>query len=74
LIQTNGTFSLLSGDTDGGPLSSNNLASFHLQASTNLADWIPMPAVLTLTNGLLLIQDTNASLFPTRFYRVVEDW
>jgi hypothetical protein len=39
-----------------------------------LTDWLPIPASITLTNGLLLIQDINASGFRTRFYRVVEDW
>jgi Alpha-tubulin suppressor and related RCC1 domain-containing proteins len=71
---TSGSFLLLSGDVDGGLLSSNNVAGFHLQASTNLTDWVPIPATITLTNGLLLIQDTNASAFRARFYRVVEDW
>ena len=69
-----GSFLLLSGDIDGGLLSSNKVAGFHLQASTNLTDWLPIPATITLTNGLLLIQDTNASAFRARFYRVVEDW
>jgi hypothetical protein len=67
-------FLLLSGDVDGGLLASNNVGGFHLQASTNLTDWVPVPASITLTNGLLLIEDTNASAFGARFYRVVEDW
>jgi hypothetical protein len=72
--QTNGTFLLLSGDTDGGALFSSNVSAFHLSASTNLIDWLRVPATITLSNGLLQIQDTNAFLFPTRFYRVFEDW
>jgi hypothetical protein len=72
--QSNGTFFLLSGDSDGGLLSSNDLPKFHAQTSTNLMDWLPFPATLTLSNGLLQIQDTNASAFPTRFYRVFENW
>jgi alpha-tubulin suppressor-like RCC1 family protein len=69
-----GSFLLLSSDVDGGLLSSNNLAGFHLRASTNLTDWLPILATITLTNGLLQIQDTNAAAFRARFYRVVEHW
>jgi alpha-tubulin suppressor-like RCC1 family protein len=70
----NGTFLLVSGDADGGLLSSSDVGGFHLQASTNLTDWLPIPATITLTNGLLQIQDTNTATFRYRFYRVVEDW
>jgi hypothetical protein len=72
VVQTNGTFLLFSGDADGGLLSSNDVGNFHLQASTNLADWVSVPALVTLTNGLLQVQDPNTSGFPARFYRVLE--
>jgi hypothetical protein len=72
--QTNGTFVLISGDSDGGALFSSNVPAFHLTASTNLVNWLQVPATITLSNGLLQIQDTNADLFPIRFYRVFEDW
>jgi Immunoglobulin domain len=74
ILQTNGTFVLLSGDNDGGKLFSSNLPAFHLAASSNLVDWVQVPSTITLSNGLLQIQDTNTSSFPTRFYRVFEDW
>jgi hypothetical protein len=48
--------------------------NFHLQASTNLFDWFPIPGIINLTNGILQIQDTNGTAFPSRFYRVLEDW
>ena len=67
-------FTLLSGDEDGGALSSNNLDSLHFQASSNLIDWVTIPAAVTLSNGVLVIQDTNAAACPNRFYRVIEDW
>jgi hypothetical protein len=73
-FQSKRTFALLSGDTDGGALSTNDLANFHLLTSTNLFNWAPIPAVVTLTNGLLLLEDTNVGHLPARFYRVVEDW
>jgi hypothetical protein len=74
IFQTNGTFVLISGDNDGGALSSNNVSAFHLTASSNLVDWLQVPSTITLSNGVLQIQDTNAFLFPKRFYRVFEDW
>ncbi len=74
IFQTNGTFALTSGDNDGGALSSNNVPAFHLAASSNLIDWLQIPSTITLSNGVLQIQDTNAFLFPRRFYRVFEDW
>ena len=72
--QTDGTFSLVSGDSDGGPLFSNDLPNFHAQTSTNLIDWQPFPTTITLSNGVLRIQDTNTSAFPAKYYRIFEDW
>ncbi len=63
---------LLFNDADGGALlTTNDLATFHVFASTNLADWFAVTNALTLTNGSVIFQDsmTNA---PQRFYRVLE--
>jgi hypothetical protein len=72
LRRANGCVSLLAGDADGAGLSPERLAAFEAQASTNLVNWEPLPGVLTLTNGALCLQDTNAARFPQRFYRIVE--
>ena len=42
---------------------------FGLLASTNLTDWRRIGWGFTGTNGVLLLQDTNAASFPQRFYR-----
>jgi hypothetical protein len=47
-------------------------ASLQLEASTNLLDWAIVPGGLILTNGVLLVQDSEAAAFTTRFYRVVQ--
>ena len=58
---TNGNFRLgLAAQTNTG---------FGLLASTNLTDWQRIAAGFTGTNGILLLQDTNAASFPRRFYR-----
>ena len=58
---TNGNFQLgFSAQTNTG---------FGLLASTNLTDWLRISSGFTDTNGVLLLQDTNAASFPRRFYR-----
>ena len=63
---------LLFNDADGGALlSSNDLATFEVQASTDLTDWTIITNALTLTNGSVLFQDSTSN-YPARFYRVLE--
>jgi len=42
--------------------------------SSNLVDWVTLPGTLTLTNGLLQLQDSYATDAPMRFYRIIETW
>jgi len=35
-------------------------------------NWATLPNALSLTNGMLLLQDTNSSNFTTRYYRIIE--
>jgi hypothetical protein len=37
-----------------------------------MVDWVAMTNSLTVTNGLLLLHDTDSPRPPQRFYRVVE--
>jgi hypothetical protein len=46
--------------------------TWEAQASSNLIDWVTFPGALTLTNGTLLLRDTNPAMMPLRFYRIVE--
>jgi hypothetical protein len=68
----NGYIIFLSGDSDGGPLTTNDLSGFTAQASSNLVDWVVLPNALSLTNGMLLLSDPDQGSFPARFYRIVE--
>lgn len=62
---------LLFNDADGGALlTTNDLATFQVFASTNLTDWFSITNSLTLTNGSAIFQDviTNSA---KRFYKVL---
>jgi hypothetical protein len=67
-----GTVRLTSNDAGGGLLAPSDLTHFEAQASTNLAGWMTLSNSLTLANGFLLLHDTNATLLPQRFYRILE--
>jgi hypothetical protein len=63
---------LLFTDADGGSLlTTNDLETFDVQASTNLVDWTVITNALSLTNGSILFQDSTTN-YPARFYRVLE--
>jgi alpha-tubulin suppressor-like RCC1 family protein len=68
----NGSILFLSGDADGGLLTTNDVAAFTAQGSSNLVDWVNLPNTLSITNGLLLLSDPNQADFPARFYRIIE--
>jgi hypothetical protein len=72
LLLPDGSFQLTSTDADGGLLSPSDLANFEAQGSTNLVNWVTLPGALSLTNGMLLLQDNTLSNYPTRFYRLLE--
>lgn len=67
-----GTFAFNSSDADGGWLLPSDLAGFEVQASTNLLDWITLTNAGTLTNGSLLLHDSDSTHHPQRFYRLME--
>lgn len=72
VLLPDGTLQLSSGDADGGLLSASDLANFEAWASTNLTDWVTIPGALSLTNGMLLLQDGATANWPQRFYRIIE--
>lgn len=69
-----GGFTLLSHDADGAPLQPADQAGFEVQISTNLIEWTPLPSQLTLTNGVLLLMDPEATNSGHRFYRIIESF
>jgi hypothetical protein len=72
-LLSDGSCVVLSGDADGGLLSTNDLANFDAYASTNLTSWVQLTNSLSLTNGQLLLWDRGSTNLPQRFYRIVED-
>jgi hypothetical protein len=74
MFQPDGSMLLSSTDVGGGQLSSADLANLQVQASTNLVDWVTLPNALSLTNGVIELQDPGATNFPMRFYRILESW
>jgi hypothetical protein len=71
-LLSDGTCVILSGDADGGLLSTNDLANFDLYASTNLENWVRLTNRLSVTNGQLRVCDPGSANLPQRFYRVDE--
>ena len=72
MILPDGSFQLTSADANGGLLSPSDLPNFAAQASTDLVNWVTLPNALSLTNGMLLLQDSGSSNYTTRYYRIIE--
>ena len=72
-LTTNGSFQLTSGDINGGQIPAADLTNFEAQVSTNLINWTTLSNGLTVTNGMLLLQDSGSSNSPMRFYRIIEE-
>ena len=70
LADDGGSVTILFGDSDGGSLTTNDLPNFQVQATSNLLNWVVLTNSLSLTNGMMLLQDS--ALYPRRFYRVLE--
>jgi hypothetical protein len=74
VLHADGTITFNSSDTDGSALSSSDLAHLQVQVSSNLVDWVTLPGALTLQDGMLQLQDSNAANAPMRYYRIIETW
>lgn len=71
-LEPGGGVNLLFNDADGGAmLTTNDLATFTVYASSNMVDWVTVTNALSLTNGSALFHDvwTNS---PQRYYKVTE--
>ncbi len=71
-LLSDGSVTLASGDADGGLLLPPDLSSFEAQVSLDLKVWTTLANSLSLTNGLLLLQDPGQTDSPKRFYRIIE--
>jgi hypothetical protein len=71
-VQTNQTLSISFGDSGGGVLTAQDIASFAIQSSSNLVDWMPInPAISTNASGGLSFQVPISSDPGGGFYRVL---
>jgi hypothetical protein len=73
-LMPDGSLSLTSADSDGSAPTSADLSHLHAYASTNLVDWVSLPGALSITNGVLQLQDAPCPACLERFYRIVESW
>jgi hypothetical protein len=75
LLQPDGTLLFTSRDADQTTFASNaDLSGFQAQYSSNLIDWLPLTAPVSLTNGVMQWNDTDATNGTMRFYRIIEGW
>ncbi len=68
----NGAFQLTAGDINGGQIPASALTNFQAQVSTNLINWTTLSNSLTVSNGVLFLQDSGSANSPARFYRIIE--
>jgi uncharacterized repeat protein (TIGR03803 family) len=69
---SNGSWQIASAYADGWPLTPDDLVRFNVQVSSNLTDWVSLNDALTVSNGMMLLNDSTATSQPARFYRVLE--
>ncbi len=75
LLQPDGTFTITSQDADRSALSGGmDISGFQAQYSSNLVDWWPVLAPLSISNGMLQLNDSDATNASARFYRIIEGW
>ena len=75
LLQADGTFAIFSQDADQSLFSGTiDTSGFQAQYSSNLVDWWPVLAPLSVTNGVMQFDDADATNASVRFYRVIEGW
>ena len=72
VLLPDGSLQLTSTDMNGGTIQPSDLANFEAQASTDLVNWTILPGGLSLTNGMLQLNDAVRTNFTSRYYRIVE--
>lgn len=70
----NGAFTFSCSIASGTPVDSNTLSALSVQVSADLIHWATLPNnVLTVSNGVVQVQDPAATNAPARFYRLVQN-
>jgi hypothetical protein len=67
------TISYVAGQTNHVDLRCAGLTpgnTYHLQASTDLAQWIEISATQAALDGTILLTDSDVAVYPVRFYRL----
>jgi hypothetical protein len=72
VVLANGTLQFTSADRGGGVISASDLPYFQAQDSPDLINWVTLPNVLSLTNGMLLLQDPAGVHGTAEYYRILE--
>jgi hypothetical protein len=62
---------LVGHDEIGWPVSAEETSSFEPQVSSNSVDWARLANSLSLSNGVLIMQDTSPATRSGRFYRII---
>ena len=63
---------LTAGYTDGWPVAPGQVADFEAQVSFNLVDWATLANSLSVSNGLLIFQESSSANRPASFYRIIQ--
>ncbi len=69
-----GRLRLQFGDEDGAVLTASEVANFEVHVSTNLftSNWFRLTNDLSLSNGMLVVEEADAADSRGRFYRLLE--
>jgi hypothetical protein len=74
-LQPDGTFLITSQDADKSSFAGGfDGAGLQVQYSSNLIDWLPLSAPVSISNGVMQLNDADSTNAPQRFYRIIEGW
>ncbi len=76
-LSASNTLGLTIGNFDGSPVTTERLSKIKIRATTNLAqsltNWTQVTNSLTLSNGLIRVDQLNSTNPPLRFFRATEE-
>jgi hypothetical protein len=76
VLSGGGSFQFAVSNADGTAITSGEQSRIALYAATNLtlplSNWTALTNSISLSNGILQVTDTNAVMYPWRFYRATE--
>jgi hypothetical protein len=72
VLSAGGGFQFALSNADGTAITSGQQSRIAFYATSNLSNWTALTNSISLTNGVLQVNDTNGPAYPQRFYRAVE--